>query len=137
MNDLIIEIRKILGREFPNVTVYDEEIKQGFKKPYFFVKILTSNQIKELNRRYKRNVYFDISYFSDKESINLDYFNMADSLYKTLEYVEVDSKKYRTLNMKHEIVDEVLHFMFQLKFNLLKKIEQTDMEKLEVDISGK
>ncbi|SFC63396.1 hypothetical protein SAMN05421842_106125 [Clostridium uliginosum] len=62
---------------------------------------------------------------------------MADSLYKTLEYVEVDSKKYRTLNMKHEIVDEVLHFMFQLKFNLLKKIEQTDMEKLEVDISGK
>ncbi|WP_341465521.1 phage tail terminator family protein [Clostridium uliginosum] len=132
-----MEIRKILGREFPNVTVYDEEIKQGFKKPYFFVKILTSNQIKELNRRYKRNVYFDISYFSDKESINLDYFNMADSLYKTLEYVEVDSKKYRTLNMKHEIVDEVLHFMFQLKFNLLKKIEQTDMEKLEVDISGK
>lgn len=137
MNELKSKISTMLVEKFPTVTLYDDELEQSFNKPCFFVQILASNQIKELNRRYRCNLSFDISYLSNKESKNLDYFNMADSLYKLLEYIEVDKKLYRAVNMKHEITDGVLHFIFQVNFNLLKAFKEQNMNNLEVKVSGK
>ncbi|MBW6408486.1 phage tail terminator family protein [Clostridium weizhouense] len=137
MNELKSKISTMLVEKFPAVTLYDQELEQSFNKPCFFVQILASKQIKELNRRYRCNLSFDISYLSNKESKNLDYFNMADSLYKLLEYIEVDKKLYRAVNMKYEITDGVLHFIFQVNFNLLKAFKEQDMNNLEVKVSGK
>ncbi|AOR23006.1 phage tail terminator family protein [Clostridium taeniosporum] len=136
ISKLNLEIKKMLSKNFHEINIYDD-IEQGFKKPCFFVQILSSKQVKELNRRYKETVYFDVNYLSNKETINLDYFNMADALYKTLEYIEVDNKKYRISNKEYEISDGVLHFKFQVKFNLLKTIEEVNMNKMGVDIVGK
>lgn len=140
INDLKIGINQILDKEFPNITIHGEEIKQGFEEPCFFIKILSSAQDKELNIRYKKNISFDIHYFSDKEDINLDCNNMADKLYEVLEYVKVNENLYRSSDMTHEVIDGVLHFMLQFNYHVFKEIEKTEkMKKLKVEVklSGK
>lgn len=124
-----------MDKEFPNTTIYNEEIKQGFGEPCFFIKVLNSAQDKELNIRYKKNVYFDIHYFSDKEDINSDCLDMADRLYGVLEYIQVGNSLYRSTNMTHEVIDGVLHFFLQFNYHVLKEIEKTPkMEKLKQEV---
>lgn len=140
INDLRIGINQILDKEFPNIAIYGEEIKQGFEEPCFFIKVLSSAQDKQLNIRYKKVVYFDIHYFSDKEDINSDCNDMADKLYEALEYVKVNENLYRASNMTHEIIDGVLHFMLQFNYHVFKeieKVEKMNMLKVEVKTNGR
>lgn len=126
INDLRIGVNQALDKEFFTITIYGEEIKQGFEEPCFFVKVLNSAQNKELNIRYKRNISFDIHYFSDKADVNSDCLSMADKLYEVLEYVKVGNSSYRANDMTHEIIDGVLHFMLQFNYHVLKEIEAVE-----------
>jgi hypothetical protein len=80
-------------------------------------------QDKRLNRRYKRNLSFDIHYFSDKEDINSDCNDMADKLYEILEYIPIGKRLYKSTGMNSEVIDGVLHFMLQFNYHVLKEIE--------------
>jgi hypothetical protein len=137
MNNLVMLIKKVITGNFLEINAYSEGLEEHLNKPYFFIKILNSNEVKELNRRYKRTVVFEISYVSDKEEINEDYLNKADQLYELLEIIAMEGKNLRVLNMNHEVNDRVLNFKFQLEFSLLKNIEENSMKKLEVDVGGK
>lgn len=106
----------------------------------FFIKVLSSGQDKELNIRYKKNISFDIHYFSDKEDVNSDCNDMADKLYVVLEYVKVNNSLYRSNEMKHEVIDGVLHFMLQFNYHVLKQIEEApkmNKMKQEVYLNGR
>ncbi|WP_315117765.1 DUF6838 family protein [uncultured Clostridium sp.] len=137
-NDLRIEISQRLDKKFPNINIYEEGIEQEFKKPYFFIKLLNSIQSKEFNNRYKKSVCFDINYFSDREDINSDCLDIADKLYEFLEYVPVGNSLYRATNMKHEVIDEVLHFFFQFNYKVVKQIEEVPkMQTLDREVVTK
>nr|WP_243108658.1 hypothetical protein [Clostridium rectalis] len=85
--------------------------------------------------RYKKNILFDIHYFSDKEDINSDCLDMADRLYDVLEYVQVNDNLYRSTDMTHEVIDGVLHFMLRFNYYVLKQIEEAPkMNKLKVEV---
>lgn len=138
INDLKIGINHTLDAKFPDINIYGEEIKQGFNEPCFFIKILSSSQNKEINRRYKKNVSFDVHYFSDKEDINSDYNDMSDKLYEMLEYIPIGNSLYRAVGMTHEVVDGVLHFFLQFNFHVLKEIEAAEkMNKLTQKVGVK
>lgn len=137
INDFLTRIVEVLKSNFPEINIYNEESEQALSKPYFFAKILNSDEVKELNRRYKRTVNFEISYVSDSQNINGDCLNKADTLYELLEIVEVEAKKYLALNKNHEVKDKTLYFRFQLTISLLKNIEENSMKELEVDVNGK
>ena len=89
-------------------------------------------------KKYKQSLLFDVHYFSDKEEdLNKDCLDVADNLYKALEYVEVNGHKYRSLKMNHKVEDGVLHFMLKFNYNILKVIEHNKMKELEVNVNGK
>ncbi|ACQ53694.1 hypothetical protein EXN65_20105 [Clostridium botulinum] len=135
INELRIGINQTLDNKFPNITIYNEEIGQGFEEPCFFIKVLSSGQGKEFNIRYKKNISFDIHYFNDKEDINSDCNDMADRLYEVLEYVKVNNSLYRSNEMTHEVIDGVLHFMLQFNYHVLKEIEEAPkMNKLKQEV---
>lgn len=121
INDLSIGVSQILDDEFPNIKIHDEKIKQGFEELCFFIKVLNSGQNKEINKRYKKNVSFDIHYFSDKDDINSDCNDMADKLYEVLEYVTVSNSIYRASGMNHQVIDDVLHFMLKFDYHVIKE----------------
>lgn len=138
INDIRIAIQQALDNDYPNIEIYSESIEQGFDVPCFFVKLISSNQDKQLNNRYKQSLLFDVHYFSDKEEdLNKDCLDVADNLYKALEYVEVNGHKYRSLKMNHKVEDGVLHFMLKFNYNILKVIEHNKMKELEVNVNGK
>lgn len=138
INDIRIAIQQALDNAYPNIEIYSENIEQGFEVPCFFVKLISSNQDKQLNNRYKQSLLFDVHYFSDKEEdLNKDCLDVADNLYKVLEYVVVNGHKYRSLKMNHKVVDGVLHFMMKFNYNILKVIEYKKMKELEVNVNGK
>ncbi|APC82878.1 phage tail terminator family protein [Clostridium botulinum] len=135
INDLRIGINQTLDKEFPNINIYGEEIKQGFEEPCFFIKVLSSGQNKELNIRYKKNISFNIHYFSDKEDLNNDCNDMTDKLYEVLEYIKTNNSLYRANEMTHEVIDGVLHFMLQFNYHVLKEIEEAPkMNKLKQEV---
>ncbi|NEZ76310.1 hypothetical protein EXM98_06280 [Clostridium botulinum] len=135
INNLKIGINQTLDKEFPNITIYNERIEQDFEEPCFFIKVLSSGQDKELNIRYKKNILFDIHYFSDKEDLNNDCNDMADKLYVVLEYIKVSNRLYRSSKMTHEVIDGVLHFMLQFNYHVLKEIEKAPkMNKLKQEV---
>ncbi|APC79747.1 hypothetical protein NPD2_226 [Clostridium botulinum] len=124
-----------MDKKFPNINIYGEEIKQGFEEPCFFIKVLSSGQDKEINVRYKKNISFNIHYFSDKGDLNDDCNDMADKLYEVLEYVKVNNSLYRSNEMTHEVIDGVLHFMLQFNYHVLKEIEKAPkMNKLKQEV---
>ncbi|WP_055667253.1 phage tail terminator family protein [Desnuesiella massiliensis] len=126
-NDFKKQIKEVLAIEFPNTSVYDEGTEQGFNKPCFFVKVLNSSQSKELSSKYTRSLTFDISYFSNKESINSDFNDTGDKLYEVLEYLPIDNSLYRTTAMNYKVVEDVLHFTLQYSYHFIKKAETSEL----------
>lgn len=138
INDLRIGINQALDKEFPNISIYGEEIKQGFEEPCFFIKILSSGQNKELNKRYNKNISFNVHYFSDKDITNSDCLDMTDKLYELLEYVPIGKKLYKANNMTHEVIDGVLHFFLQFNYKVIREVEKAPkMQTLDKEVGLK
>lgn len=126
-------ISRLADRD-PELPVYDEQIKQGFQEPCFFVLQMNSGQNKEVNRRYRRGTLINIRYFSKSDSLdtNAECNLVAEQLYEQLEYVEWHGTLYRGMNMRHEIVDGVLHFFLSYGVYLVRqKAAVPKMQRLE------
>lgn len=138
INDIRVAIQQALDSIYPNIDVYSEEIKQGFDEPCFFIKSVNSNQDNQMWNSKKREILFDIHYFSDKEEdINKDCLDMADSLYKILELIDIEGKKFRANKMNHRIEDNVLHFQLKFSYKILRIIQSAKMKKVEVKVNGR
>lgn len=109
-----------LDQHFPEVKIYGEEIKQGFKEPCFFVKLFPVSQDQLLGRRYQRSHSFDIHYFAES---NEELHDMAEQLYDKMELISLGGSFIRSTGMRHEIVDGVLHFFVDYNFHLQRSVD--------------
>lgn len=118
INDIRSAVFRKLAERFPDIKRFGEEIKQGFQAPCFFVKLFPVEHTRELDRRYFRVHSFDIHYFPASEYSNEEMHNVAEQLYDALEYITVSDIPCRGIRMRHEIVDEVLHFFVEYNFHV-------------------
>lgn len=135
VNDVRDGVISTLKQQFSTMRVYGEEVKQGFKEPCFFVKVLQVDHTKEINRRYRRAHSFDVHYFGlSNEDMN----NVADVLFDILEYISVSEGFCRGIKMKSEIIGGVLHFFVDYDFRVMRpKPEEPKLNDLEVNEYGK
>jgi hypothetical protein len=134
VEDIKNGIIKRLDELYPDIPKYDEQIKQGFDEPAFFVLQMDGAQQKQLSRTYKRSAMYDIHYFPDRRGLaeKADCQSMAEQLYENLEYINGASSIYRSMRMKHEVVGEVLHFFVSYENRLIKtKVPEIKMQHLE------
>lgn len=121
-----------LSELFPEMDIYGEPIREGFESPCFFVKLLTTAQEQELDRRYRRSYTIDIHYFPGSPDYNEEAHDMAEQLYDKLRLVNIDGATYRGTSMTHEVVDGVLHFFVDLNFLVYaQKQPEIKMQTLE------
>jgi hypothetical protein len=138
---MIDEIRKAILRKIntfrdKDTKIYSETIEQGFQEPCFFVKEVNTSHERELGNRYKRDHLYDIHYFPNPNSPtkNADMRAMAEVLYEQMEYIEVAGRLLMGFDMKHEIVDGVLHFFVRYSMIVYKETEPIPlMENLEIE----
>lgn len=126
-----------LGTKVTDIAIYDEKVQQGFEEPAFFVLPVTGGQSRGLNRRRVRTTLFDIHYFPPLDVARREACErMAVQLYEWLEYVEdIEGNKYRGLDIRHEVVDEVLHFFVSFRVHLMKeKQPETKMQTIKQEV---
>ncbi len=123
---------KISSFKEADTPIYGEEIPQKFKEPCFYIKVIRTRQAHQLGDRYKRRHLFDIHYFpKSSNNTNEQILAMAEKLYDELEYIEVNGKLTRSVDMYHEAVDKVLHFFLAYNFTVKKQaLQVSSMESL-------
>lgn len=135
VNDVRDGVIGKLDELYPDVKVTGEEIQQGLGSRRFFVKILTAGHTKELGRRYRRVHSFDVHYFGPT---NEELHSRAETLYGGLEYITVPGGITRGTRMRHEIVNEVLHFFVDYDFRVIQeKSAGTKMRTLKQEANVK
>jgi hypothetical protein len=114
--------------------IYSEDVSQGLKEPCFFIAVLNPSQKYLLNTKRQRNNLFDIHYFPTKQGGNSEIEDVAESLYSTLEWINVDGNDIRGTKMHHNSVDGVLHFFVEYNFFINKIVTPEDkMESVKVN----
>lgn len=127
---IAIRLNSEFGEDF---TIYTEPIKQGFKEPCFFIKLLNSKQKQILGKRYFKEHSFDVHYFPSNNDKNSEINNMEERLNDSLEYITLEDAYIRGSKIHSEYVDEVLHFFVNYNLFILKEHEISEpMETLKV-----
>lgn len=132
-NKIIAGISQKLFETFGSTySIYTENVEQYLNPPCFYVELLQSNLTQIVLNRYRLENLFDIHFFTNANEPKNDFMRVADILYDTLEYITVESNFVRGLNMRYQIVDNVLHFFINFNMNVQKEITPTDkMETLQ------
>jgi hypothetical protein len=136
VNDVRDGLIAKLVQLFPGSKVTGEEIKQGLGQGRFFVKLLTASQTGEIGRRSRRAHSLDVRYFGKS---NEEMHDVAEALYAGLKLITLPSgDTVRGTSMRHEIVDEVLHFFVDFNIHVLQAKEpETKMGSLSTGVKVK
>lgn len=134
VNDLITAISIKLNTTFGDrFKVYKNDVKQGLKEPCFLIATLKPS-LKPLlgGRSFKENP-FDLHYFPKDDGDNGEMLAVAERLMDALGVVTMQNGDLiRGTNMNYEIVDGVLHFFVNFNMHLIKPVEKTPMETVDV-----
>lgn len=134
-NSMINNIKQTIANKllelYPGYTIYDEDMPQDFNRQSFMISITNQSYSKRLDNKYKSSISFDISYFSNKEAeeIKPDCRNMQMSLLRNFDL----AGKYRALNKKAAITDNVLHITFDINYSEIKTDASEKMQKQQTN----
>ena len=126
INDVRYGVTRTLDNQFPDIPIRGEEIRQNLDPPNFFVKLFPVSNTREFGRRYLRRHSFDIHYFppdptpGQQDDSNHQMHAMAEQLYNSMEYIEINGSLCRGEAMNHEIIDGVLHFFVDYNFHVMR-----------------
>lgn len=134
LNKVIDGIAQKLNQVFGDgYEIYIDEVKQGLKEPCFLIVCLTGRQEQEIGVAYNRELPFDIHYFPQTKNITREVNSVADTLNIGLEYIQIEDGLLRGTDLKHEVIDAVLHFFVNYDLRIRKVVEpDTLMEDLEI-----
>lgn len=130
-------INKKLKDKFPDIKIYSNETKEGFKRPAFFTQIVPAVFDYETVNFASNKLIIVINYFS-KNKTELENIKMNDSLIRAFGMtLKVSHRSFLIKNIRSEIVDEVLQFKFDLDFYTstgIGKEEYQIMEELKMNL---
>ena len=113
-------------------TIYPEEVRQGLTRPCFFIKLLKPSSTKERDITYLRENPYCIHFFPKNTNQPVqECYQMLDSLYMALEYIEVAGNLVRGVSMFGEIHDEILQFHIHYNVRVRKVYDPVLMQYLE------
>ncbi len=115
---------------YPDYTVYDEDLPSEYQKPAFLINVKSQNYTSLLQGKFKNQVNFDISYYSNvTETVKRDCLDIGQVLLAEFDLAQ----NYRIKNRKAETIDNVLHFTFDIQYFISKEELSTKMQKKEMN----
>lgn len=105
-----------LQSQIPGVNIPAMEVKQGFKKPAFFVEIVPISKVNQSPGQFTRSVTVIIHYFSVNET-HIENLEMQDQLEEAFDLILTVGDRWLIIDhIESEIVDKVLHFKMDLTY---------------------
>lgn len=127
-NDIVKGISRALYETFgEDYTIYKEDVPQNFKEPCFvIIHLRGSSDMKSPNRYFRHNL-FDVHYFpKDELNSRTEMRSVIESLFLSLEYINVLDNLCRGTKMSYEIIDGVLHFFVNYDMFMVKDTSGDD-----------
>jgi uncharacterized UPF0160 family protein len=137
-----------ISEEYPNTPIYDETMKQGAERPYFFISSIDTSKIKDMNQMYNELHQIKVQYF-DKIDNNTTKFsnlnNIGNILMDILEEIDVgiggsNTSTYlvRGIQMSWKNIEEVLNFFISYPIRIFRpKIDEPKQTNLTIGESIK
>lgn len=128
---LLDALCQTLELAYPDNPVITERTLRGMSKPCFSLIVIQASQSALIGNRYAATWYMDVRFFprdDGTESAYEDLHRLAQELYGALEdvqYVDDDTgavDRYYGQQMRHEIVDNVLHMFVSYSFLLRRDL---------------
>ena len=132
---MISNVKQVIAAKlkqlYPNNTIYDEDVPQNFREPSFLITLTNQDYGKLLNAKFKSLLSFDIAFFSgkDKTEIKEDCQKVQMALFRVFDLVG----GYRILNKQATIVDNVLHFTFNIEVSEMLEENYAKMQKQQTN----
>lgn len=128
LNDVLNAVALKLERVFiggeNNITIYTDQVKQGFQQPCFFVGFLETSQKRMISNRYRESVTVYIQYLNESAS-TIEKNEIVEQLYDNFELLETEGGLLRGINMKQNVDDLALNFLVNYNYFIMK---EKDME---------
>lgn len=121
---------------YPRITIYDEDVPQDFDTPSFFISVVDQDYNKRISNRYSSTLSFDISYFSDQPNTDIknDCLLVQQNLFRHFDLLHIFRVKEKNAN----ITDNVLHFMFKIKYSEIEiNTEEVKVKSLTSNVDVK
>lgn len=119
ISEMISAITRKIKDKYPEVTVYKDKVKQGFKTPCFFVTCLNGEQNKVGRNKYNRDYLFNIR-FHMKEPDRVELLIKGEEIQELLQEIKNGNELLRGKELKYEIVDDILQFFVSYKQEFVK-----------------
>ncbi|MCM1055215.1 MAG: hypothetical protein NC394_06805 [Bacteroides sp.] len=121
-----------LSAEFGSMyTVYAERVRQGVRKPCFFIECESTAEIPFPMGRYFRESIFSVTFYPEGKDEKRECIRTAERLFGCLEYITVGGDLTRGSKMSCAVEDGVLKFTLHYDMFVYKLGERTPkMEEL-------
>jgi len=124
VTNLLKEITLAIGREFPAVKIYTENLEPGAECPYFYIFCVSTRYEPKQKNRYQRNAAFEIQYLP--QSGSTENWRIAERLEVLLERISFDGALLQGSNINCKMENGVLHFYIAYTFDLVRKEKNED-----------
>lgn len=116
---------------FSGAVIYTEEVKQGFKRPSFYIQPVSVRELPLIGRRYARKYLYCVTYFPEDGLMAAQ--EAAERLYTALKRITADDGELIGGGMRHEMADGNILFFAEYRTIGYREAERTEyMEEVEI-----
>ena len=115
--DITKAVSMVIKKAFPNVAVYADEVREGYKTPSFFIGIMPVSSINHTKSIKEEQLLITVSYFSNTTESLKNYRVMQELKVAFGQVLSVDNRKFTIEEMNTEKVGEDGD-IYQLTFDI-------------------
>lgn len=132
VNVLINALARCLYDKF-NITVIIDSQEQEFDVPCFYISVVSHDEERELDNRYKANSNLSITYINEDRNGKADLYDVISKLDDLLNIIDTERGKFYCFNKKANIIDNDLNYLVTFKYRLIRDKEKVEnMENLDL-----
>lgn len=132
MQEIINGISKKLKELFPEVTIYQDDVKQDLKEPCFFIIPLIMMRLQLPMGRHRMVFPIQLTYLPKRAGSNTELLDVAEQLLLGLKLIELeDDSSLLGWNFVSEIVNGTLQFTVNFNYHLVTTDNKDKIETLE------
>ncbi len=128
--DIARAVTMTIKEVFPNAIVYGDEVREGYKKPSFFIGIMPVTSINHTKSIKEEQLLITISYFSDTTESLKNYRVMQELKVAFGQVLGVDNRKFTIQETNTEKVGEdgdIYQFTFDINYYELASNESDSL----------
>lgn len=139
LNELIkgvsMKLNAVFGEQYK---IYQNDVRQGLKRPCFFLAVLNPSVAPLLGRRLLSRNPLDVQFIPTDDANNAELYAVGWKLMQALEYIQLpDGGTLRGTSLNFEVVDGVAHCFVNYNFPLIKAAGQAPMEDMDITLHTK